>query len=86
MGRPRGDERPRGFKGHLGAAGAIHRRLVKLVAGAVCGTAAGALVSVGGRDRRDRAVPLVALGANLVNLFDRAPGRAGKVAPVRGGH
>ncbi|MBA3349014.1 MAG: hypothetical protein H0T12_00515 [Actinobacteria bacterium] len=51
--------------------------LVKLLAGGLAGLAAGALVS-------DGAVVLVAgaaaaLGANLLNLTDRAPGRAGKV-------
>lgn len=77
----RGDERPRGFGGHLGAlrGGAVTGGLVKLVAGAAV-----ALVTV--LAVNDWAVlPIVdwlllaapiALGANLVNLLDRAPGRA----------
>jgi UDP-N-acetylmuramyl pentapeptide phosphotransferase/UDP-N-acetylglucosamine-1-phosphate transferase len=76
----RGDERARGFKGHLGAArgGAVTGGLVKLVAGAAAGLGAAALVVPGWS-----LIPagmIVALTANLVNLLDRAPGRAGKTA------
>lgn len=75
----RGDEPDRGFRGHLRAAlaGRITGGLVKLVTGGVAGLAAGALVTDGA------VVPLVgasvALAANLINLTDRAPGRAAKV-------
>lgn len=79
----RGDESPRGFSGHLGAvtSGVLTGGMVKLVAGAVAGVVAGILVA-------DRVVVivevalLVALSANLFNLLDRAPGRAGKFALV----
>ena len=76
----RGDERPRGFTGHLGAArgGLLTGGLVKLVAGGVVGLAAGALVTSDWSILETGA--LVALTANLLNLLDRAPGRAGKVA------
>jgi UDP-N-acetylmuramyl pentapeptide phosphotransferase/UDP-N-acetylglucosamine-1-phosphate transferase len=81
----RGDERPRGFKGHLGALGdgRMTGGIVKMVAGGLAGMAAGVLVA-------DTLVELVqvagmvALSANLINLFDRAPGRAGKVGILFG--
>lgn len=75
----RGDERPRGFSGHIGAArgGRVTGGLVKLVAGGLAGLAAGALVTPGWRALVTGAV--IALAANFVNLLDRAPGRAGKV-------
>lgn len=80
----RGDERPRGFSGHLAAArgGAITGGLVKLVGGAAIALATIAALngwappSLG--DWVLFAAP-VALGANLINLLDRAPGRALKV-------
>ncbi|MEA2433212.1 MAG: hypothetical protein QOG54_669 [Actinomycetota bacterium] len=77
----RGDERPRGFAGHLGAA-----RSARLTGGLVklgAGTIAGGIVGLMLRDDLLDAIAtalIVALAANLVNLFDRAPGRAGKVA------
>lgn len=76
----RGDERPRGFSGHLGALrqGAVTGGVVKLLAGTVAGVLAGILVA----DRVSVIVEvglLVALSANLLNLLDRAPGRAGKL-------
>lgn len=79
----RGDERPRGFGGHLAAArgGALTGGVVKLVVGAAV-----ALLTIAALDK---AVPPIgdwllaaapiALAANLINLFDRAPGRALKV-------
>jgi hypothetical protein len=74
----RGDERPRGFKGHLGAArgGRVTGGVVKLAAGGLVGLAAGVIVTPGWAALETGA--LVALTANLVNLLDRAPGRAGK--------
>lgn len=77
----RGDERQRGFKGHLGAAKGrrLTGGLVKLLAGGISGLIVSAFIL-------DGLLPIVlsgaivALTANLINLFDRAPGRAGKVA------
>ncbi|MFN2389687.1 MAG: hypothetical protein ABR575_08815 [Actinomycetota bacterium] len=79
----RGDERPRGYSGHLGAAraGRLTGGIVKLAAGTIAGLAAAALTADGWRAGIEVAL-LVPLTANLVNLFDRAPGRAGKVALV----
>lgn len=75
----RGDEPDRGFRGHLRAAraGRITGGMVKLLSGGLAGLAAGALVNDGAMVVVVGAA--VALGANLVNLTDRAPGRAGKV-------
>lgn len=78
----KGDERPRGFSGHLGAlrGGAVTGGMVKLLGGGIAGLAAMYLL--------DDLAPLwllalggacIALTANLFNLLDRAPGRAGKV-------
>jgi hypothetical protein len=77
----RGDERPRGFGGHLSAlrGGALTGGLVKAVVGAAAGAAAGWIVGGDVAEAVSIAL-LVALTANLINLFDRAPGRAGKVA------
>ena len=76
----RGDEQARGFRGHLREAfrGRVTGGLVKILAGAVAGVVAGLLVA-SGRAVLEIAL-LVALGANLVNLLDRAPGRASKVS------
>ncbi len=75
----RGNEPDKGFRGHLRAArgGRLTGGLVKLGAGGLAGLAAGALVDGGVMVMVVGAA--VALGANLVNLTDRAPGRAGKV-------
>jgi hypothetical protein len=75
----RGDEAARGFGGHLRAAraGTITGGLIKIVAGGIAGLVAGVLVADG------ISIVLtgiaVALAANLFNLLDRAPGRAGKL-------
>jgi UDP-N-acetylmuramyl pentapeptide phosphotransferase/UDP-N-acetylglucosamine-1-phosphate transferase len=78
-----GTEGDRGFRGHLRAlaSGRLTTGVCKVFGGAaialvLVGTAGG-LVS-GKRLLADAA--LIALAANLVNLFDRAPGRAIKVA------
>ena len=83
----RGDERSRGFSGHLKAAGSgrLTGGLVKLLAGGVAGAIAGFALTT--RGRFDvllvlETALLVALSANLVNLLDRAPGRAAKVAVI----
>jgi hypothetical protein len=81
----RGDERPRGFKGHLGAlrSRALTGGLVKIGAGAVTGVIVAAFLPARGATplaHVAETVALVGLTANLLNLFDRAPGRAGKVA------
>ena len=85
----RGDERPRGFRGHLGAlrSRAVTGGLVKIGAGAVTGIVVAAFLPVRGADPMPHVietVALVALSANLINLFDRAPGRAGKVSLLLG--
>lgn len=76
----RGDEHERGFTGHLRAAarGRLTGGMVKVAGVGLAGVAAGALLQVGWFTIECAA--LVALAANLVNLMDRAPGRAGKVA------
>ena len=81
----RGDERPRGFRGHLSALGSrtMTGGLVKIAAALVAGLAVAPFVPSNGAAPSTHVfgtVALVALSANLVNLFDRAPGRAGKVA------
>lgn len=77
----RGNESSRGFSGHFGAlkSGALTGGIVKLVAGAAAGLLAGSILSNSVAAILGIAA-LVALSANLVNLLDRAPGRAGKVA------
>lgn len=79
----RGDERPRGFKGHLTAARArvLTGGLVKLVSGVACGALAAGAVG-GGRGLV--VLFAVPLSANLINLLDRAPGRALKATAVLG--
>jgi hypothetical protein len=81
----RGDERARGFKGHLGAARgrALTGGIVKIVGGALSGLAAAAFLSSRGAvpvAHVVEVVALVGLSANLINLLDRAPGRAAKVS------
>jgi UDP-GlcNAc:undecaprenyl-phosphate/decaprenyl-phosphate GlcNAc-1-phosphate transferase len=75
----RGDEASRGFRGHLSAAARGHMTggLIKILLVGLAALAAGWLVS-GGRFALECAAA-IALTANLVNLLDRAPGRALKV-------
>jgi UDP-N-acetylmuramyl pentapeptide phosphotransferase/UDP-N-acetylglucosamine-1-phosphate transferase len=80
-----GDASSRGFRGHLGALreGRLTTGLVKLAGGAAVAVVACAVVhpSAGrGQLLADGAV--VALAANLGNLFDRAPGRVIKISVV----
>lgn len=80
----RGDERPRGFGGHLAAVrgGAITGGVVKLLTGAVVGLSTIAAVEGWELPRLGDWLLLaapIALAANLINLLDRAPGRALKV-------
>lgn len=79
----KGDERPRGFKGHLGAlkTGRVTGGLVKLLAGGLAGLAAGFLVFDGVVAPLQTGA-IVALAANLANLLDRAPGRTGKACLI----
>jgi UDP-N-acetylmuramyl pentapeptide phosphotransferase/UDP-N-acetylglucosamine-1-phosphate transferase len=78
----RGNESARGFKGHLRAAASLSVTggVIKLASGAAAGLVAGLLVADGGAIVE--VALLVALTANLVNLMDRAPGRACKVSLV----
>ncbi|MDQ3646309.1 MAG: hypothetical protein M3345_05160 [Actinomycetota bacterium] len=77
----RGDETSRGFKGHLGAlrSGRLTGGILKIVAGLVPGMVAAVLLFPDDLGAASATVLLVALGANTINLFDRAPGRAAKV-------
>ena len=77
----RGDEPDRGFGGHLAAArrGRLTGGVLKIAAALVAGTAAGLVVFGGDPEPVIATVLLVAGAANVVNLFDRAPGRAAKV-------
>jgi hypothetical protein len=83
----RGAELPRGFHGHLDAvrSGRLTGGLVKLAAGGAVGLAAGWLLA--GLDHPLELIRIalsIALTANLINLLDRAPGRAGKSALLIG--
>ncbi|MFM7068375.1 MAG: hypothetical protein ACKOYM_02840 [Actinomycetes bacterium] len=75
-----------GFRGHLRSAmrGELTSGMVKLLGGAALGVLVAAPMATGDGTLvsalRDGAV--VALAANLANLFDRAPGRAIKVTSV----
>lgn len=75
----KGDERPRGFSGHLGAlrGGRITGGAVKLAAGGISGLVAGWLLGRTPIEILSIGL-LVALSANLINLLDRGPGRAAK--------
>ena len=80
-----GDVTASGFRGHLGALarGELTTGVVKIAGG---GLLAVLLVSIGGASTSGLRVvgdaAIVALAANLVNLFDRAPGRALKIGLV----
>jgi UDP-GlcNAc:undecaprenyl-phosphate/decaprenyl-phosphate GlcNAc-1-phosphate transferase len=67
----------KGFAGHLRALrhGTVTTGLVKLVLGGVVGLLAAPQSGSGGVVEMLRGGLLIALGANLANLFDRAPGR-----------
>lgn len=85
----KGDERPRGFGGHLRAMRerSMTGGMLKVVAGILAGFIAALLLPEGGAGHLAHVaetILLVALSANLVNLFDRAPGRAGKVVLLAG--
>ena len=73
----------RGFRGHVAALarGRMTTGALKLVGGGALAVAASAPVSPGGLQLVGDAA-LVALAANLANQFDRAPGRALKVATL----
>lgn len=75
-----------GFRGHLRALrdGKVTTGLVKLAGGVVLSLLVAALVSKGGAAEVLRDAGLLAAGANLANLFDRAPGRSLKVATIAG--
>ena len=77
----RGDETSRGFKGHLTAlrSGRLTGGILKIVAGGIAGLTAGGLLFRSDIEAVIATTLLVALGANAVNLLDRAPGRAAKV-------
>jgi UDP-GlcNAc:undecaprenyl-phosphate/decaprenyl-phosphate GlcNAc-1-phosphate transferase len=83
----RGPEGERGFKGHLRAARSrvLTGGTVKVLGGAVAGVLAAAFAVEDplGRPWNSLGVALaVPLTANLINLLDRAPGRAGKASLV----
>jgi UDP-GlcNAc:undecaprenyl-phosphate GlcNAc-1-phosphate transferase len=76
----RGDEADRGFVGHVRAAtkGNVTGGIIKIAGVGTAGLLSGWLVA----SELDIVVcaVLVALTANLINLFDRAPGRALKIS------
>ncbi|MDQ3986580.1 MAG: hypothetical protein M3280_08800 [Actinomycetota bacterium] len=78
----RGEERTRGFLGHFRALASARLTggLVKIALVGAAGVAAGLLLG-DGRFVVECAL-LIGLTANLVNLLDRAPGRAGKLSLV----
>jgi UDP-N-acetylmuramyl pentapeptide phosphotransferase/UDP-N-acetylglucosamine-1-phosphate transferase len=80
-------EGPSGFGGHLGALaqGRATTGLLKLAGGAAAALAATAVWHGGVGLWAVADAALIALAANVANLLDRAPGRAGKVALVAAG-
>lgn len=73
-----------GFRGHLRALsnGKVTTGLVKLVGGVAVAALGAGLVADAGVVPWARDAALIAGGANLANLFDRAPGRSLKVAII----
>ncbi len=76
----RGDDR--GFRGHLGAlaAGRLTTGGVKLIVGGLFALAIVPMVTTGTWWRMLLGAAVIALAANTMNLFDRAPARCTKVA------
>ena len=74
----------RGFRGHVAALarGRLTTGGLKLVGGAAIGVLACAAIDGGDTAALLRDAALVALAANLGNLFDRAPGRTLKVSAL----
>ncbi|MGH9190494.1 MAG: hypothetical protein ACRD0Q_10755 [Acidimicrobiales bacterium] len=79
-----GDGGDRGFRGHLKAlaGGRVTTGMVKLVVGTAVAVVVVAPVARSSPARLLSDTVLVALAANLGNLFDRAPGRAVKISLV----
>ena len=77
-----GDATDRGLRGHLRAAvrGRWTTGFVKLAGGAAAGVAVASLAADGSAEQVIVDGALIALAANLGNLFDRAPGRTVKWA------
>lgn len=73
-----------GFSGHVHALrqGRVTTGLVKLIGGAALALALAAARGPEGRLRLLVDAALIALAANLLNLFDRSPGRALKIGVV----
>ena len=81
----RGDERERGFGGHLraAAAGRLTGGALKVIAGGISSLVAAGLVWGVDAPADVASTALgIALSANLLNLLDRAPGRAAKAGLV----
>ncbi|MDQ3620566.1 MAG: hypothetical protein M3391_10665 [Actinomycetota bacterium] len=81
----RGDERERGFGGHLRAVGSgrLTGGALKVIAGGIASLVAAGLVWGVDAPADVASTALgIALSANLLNLLDRAPGRAAKVGLV----
>jgi len=77
-----GTQSDKGFRGHLGALarGRVTTGTVKMVGGGALALVLVSAVSDGSGVRVIADALLVALAANVANLFDRAPGRTIKVA------
>jgi len=77
-----GEDDARGFRGHVGAlvAGRLTTGFLKLLGGAGVAVVLVATPGFAGGRRLVTDALLIALAANLGNLFDRAPGRAIKMS------